>query len=323
MSIPESEMKAIGVRKKRWVVCFENTILDLDLSIYEKMVYIVLCAHAKKDGPCFPSVKTISEEASCSRTKVFEALKTLEERRAIARAAQIYENRGQTSNLYEILDIDPRPQDEPGSPHGEWGPSTARTGPVRETDTHIKVLEQDYINKTLLTVPPLPPQGSRDPQGGGGASEAEAEKPKHSTPKTESAAVEGAKAEFCSYEAIVGEYNAILPELPRAGKVTPSRAETLKRRIGEDPARWEIDWWTRYFRQVREFPWPMGDNPYAWRADFGWLTGDRGMQKILDGGFRRSQSFEGRTEAGAEMQKKYTDERGEVDAWALLRELDS
>jgi hypothetical protein len=64
------EMKTIGVRKKRWIVCFENTILDLDLSIYGKMVYIALCAHAKKDGPCFPSIKTIAEEASCSRTKV-------------------------------------------------------------------------------------------------------------------------------------------------------------------------------------------------------------------------------------------------------------
>jgi hypothetical protein len=151
--------------------------------------------------------------------------------------------------------------------------------------------------------------------------------PKPATPKTEPAADESAKAELCPYESIIGEYNAILPELPRAEKLTPSRAETLKRRIGEDPARNGIDWWKRYFRQVREFPWPMGDNTNGWRADFDWLTEDRGMQKILEGGFQKSRNsegrnFGGRTQAGVELQRKYTNENGEVDAWALLRELD-
>jgi predicted transcriptional regulator len=137
------EPQKIGVKKKRWVVCFENTILDLDLSIYEKMVYIVLCAHAKKDGPAFPCVMTIAREASCSRTKVFEALKTLEEQGIITRENQIFPKRGQTSNLYEIIDIEPRP------PHGQGdgnppppsvirtGASAARTGSVRETDAPL------------------------------------------------------------------------------------------------------------------------------------------------------------------------------------------
>jgi DNA replication protein len=63
----------------------------MDLSVYEKMVYVVLCSHAKKDGPCFPSVNTIAREASCSRAKVFEALKRLEEIGAISRSSQIFE----------------------------------------------------------------------------------------------------------------------------------------------------------------------------------------------------------------------------------------
>jgi DNA-binding GntR family transcriptional regulator len=155
-----TEFKTIGVSKKKWVVCFENTILDLDLSIYEKMVYVVLCSHAKKDGPAFPSVKTIAKEASCSRTKVFEALKTLEEQNIISRDQRIFAGRGQTSNLYEINDMEPRPQSEQGSdrdtppPSAERteefatrsGESVTRTGGVRDTDA----VEQDYINPKVV-----------------------------------------------------------------------------------------------------------------------------------------------------------------------------
>jgi hypothetical protein len=201
------------------------------------------------------------------------------------------------------------------------------------------VLEQYHINNTHRTKPPLPPQGveegereKREGEEEGKTEKSKTEKPKPGPSETGPAAVGPAKTEHCSYEAIVEEYNAILPELPRAEKVTPSRAETLQRRIDEDPARSEIGWWKGYFRQVREFPWPMGDNPKGWRADFDWLTEDRGMQKILEGGFRKSQNlekrnsnpnFEGRTQAGVEMQRKYTNERGEVDAWALFRELET
>ena len=173
---PVSEPQVIGVRKKRWMVCFDNAILDLDLSVYEKMIYVALCSHAKKDGSCYPSVKRIAAEASCSRAKVFEALKTLEKRGLIARNCQVFEGRGQTSNLYEILDINTRPQNgrgddgplpqstletgesatQTGASTVEMGESTARTavstvktgesttwtGGVHSTDAHIKVLEQ-------------------------------------------------------------------------------------------------------------------------------------------------------------------------------------
>ena len=84
----------IGVKKKRWVACFDSGILDMDLSVYEKMVYIVLCSHARKDGSCFPSVNTIAREVSCSRVKVFEVLKTLEAIGAISRNSQVFEGRG-------------------------------------------------------------------------------------------------------------------------------------------------------------------------------------------------------------------------------------
>jgi DNA-binding Lrp family transcriptional regulator len=315
-----SEPPKIGVKKKRWVVCFENTILDLDLSIYEKMVYIILCSHAKKDGPCYPSIKKIAEESSCSRTKVFEALRTLEERGIIARGSQIYDGRGQTSNLYEIIDIIPRPQDGPGGPCDERAPSATRTGGVREADPHIKVLEQDHMNKTKEHSPPTPQGAGKE---GGEGEDFETKKPEIEALQVNDTGKRNAPAlsmepEICSYEAIVEVYNATLPELAQAGKITSFRVETLRRRIAEDPERRELDWWRQYFCKVREFSWPMGDNPKGWRADFDWLTGDRGMQKILEGSFRRSQGSRGRTQVGAEIQKRYTNERGEVVALALL-----
>jgi hypothetical protein len=123
-----------------------------------------------------------------------------------------------------------------------------------------------------------------------------------------------------SCRAILEAYNAILPELPKAENVTTNRAKLLGQRIRDDPDRRDLEWWKSYFRRVREFPWPMGDNPNDWRADFDWLIGESGMQKIIEGSFRRSSGTgkRGRTEAGAELQKKYTNERGIVDAGALL-----
>jgi hypothetical protein len=67
----------------------------------------------------------------------------------------------------------------------------------------------------------------------------------------------------------------------------------------------------------------MGHNPSDWRAGLDWLIGERGMQKILEGGFGRSSANRGRTEAGAQLQKKYTDKDGIVDARALLRDLET
>lgn len=300
----------IGVRKKRWVVCFENSILDLDLPIYEKMVYIVLCSHAKKDGSCYPSVKKITEEASCSRTKVFESLQTLERLGIIARNNQVFEGRGQTANLYEILDIDLGPQNERGdrkiSPPSvrETGASVTRTGVsaacmggVRDTDTHIDVLELNHLTiPKEHKIPPTPQRGKRE----------KAEKNYDSTGETP--------------KAILAAFNEILPELPPAESLTASRCHVLKLRIGEDQARSEAEWWRHYFERVRLFPWLIGNNPKGWRATFDWLISENGMRKVLEGGFTQAQHSGYSPEELREWQRRYTDERGIVDAKALLRD---
>ena len=335
----------IGVKKKRWVVCFENAILDMDLSVYEKMVYIVLCSHAKKDGPCFPSVNTIAREASCSRAKVFEALKKLEDIGVISRSSQIFEGRGQTSNLYEILDIEQANRDEnplpltPSTPEtgcpqdgqGEstaWtgasatqtGASTAETGGVRDVDGLYKVLELSHMNNTKeQEESPLTPQGDREGKPEDGHNE-KPQKPKHDT--EEKTTDEKHHREMELFEVIRGAYNKILPELPKAEKITSSRAKALRQRTRESPERKEPGWWEKFFSQVREFPWPMGQNRDKWRADFDWLIGERGMQKILEGSFQKAPAIGECAIDSPEFQKKYTDSEGRIDAKAMLRDIE-
>jgi hypothetical protein len=124
---------------------------------------------------------------------------------------------------------------------------------------------------------------------------------------------------------VLNAYSAALPELPKAEKITDSRAKIIIRRIEEDPARRKLSWWKQFFSRVKGFPWPMGDNPSNWRADFDWLIGERGMQKILEGSFGRTSTsaphFGEGTKVGWELQKKYTDAGGRVDGKAILREL--
>lgn len=305
-------------------MCFENAILSLDLSIYEKMVYIVLCSHASKEGSCYPSVKKIAEEASCSRTKVFESLITLEKLGVIARSRQIFEGRGQTASLYEILDIEPGSQNKrddrkpsPPSVHetavsaARTGVSESCTGGVRVADSHIDVLEQDPLTISKeLKIPPTPQKRIRGNY-----------EPLNSEPGTESKNLRtaGNPAE-ATLMAIQTAFNELLPELPPADKLTASRTHALKLRIGEDQVRREADWWRRYFERVRIFPWLMGNNPNGWRATFDWLISESGMRKVLEGCFTQAQRTEYSPGELLEWQRKYTDERGVIDAKALLRD---
>ena len=127
-------------------------------------------------------------------------------------------------------------------------------------------------------------------------------------------------------ETILASYNRILPELPAASRVTPSREKAVRRRVREEPERGDPKWWERYFSQVREFPWLMGSNPSGWRACLDWLIGERGMFKVLEGGFGRSSppapDNGPDTDSEYELQRRFTNERGVVDVKALFRYLD-
>jgi predicted transcriptional regulator len=166
--------------------------------------------------------------------------------------------------------------------------------------------------------PPSPPRGQNWGEGEG---KKPPEEQKQNGTEEKAKGTQASGTEF--FELVLNAYNIALPELPKAEKVTTSRAETIRQRIRGDPARIKLSWWKQFFARVRGFPWPMGDNPSNWRADFDWLLSEKGMQKILEGGFARTVApkFGEGTKSGWELQKKYTDERGRIDGRAILREI--
>jgi hypothetical protein len=184
-------------------------------------------------------------------------------------------------------------------------------------DALYKVLELSHINNTKeLNLPPTP-QGA-----GEGKPENEIpQKPKHDTEGKAEPPKPNLEMEL--FEAIRGIYNSILPELPKVEKITASRAKALRQRIRESPERRESRWWKKFFSSVRNFPWPMGQNKDKWRADFDWLIGERGMQKILEGTFKKAPTTDEGVMDSLELQKKYTNSGGLVDAKAILRDIEA
>jgi predicted transcriptional regulator len=280
-----------------------NVIKDRSLSPCDKAVYAVICAHVDvRTRTISLSVKRIAQETGCAVRTAQKSIQALVKRGVIERAEK-FDNGRQLASTYRVIGRDAECYRDK-SPH-----STEQTheGGTDSTDVnsaavvpicaspganpaHSYLEPRSYEN--LKNPTPLTPQGGRE---GGGL----------------------ADIQNALNEAVLTAYNELLPELPKAERITDSRAKILGRRIRDDPKRAEPNWWRRYFLGVREFPWPMGDNPHNWRADFDWLIGEKGMQKIIEGSFKRTLSA--LTNAVAE--EKHTNEGGEVDGRAVLREL--
>ncbi len=99
-------MEGIHIRDRR-IVRFARVdlpiIMATDLTTYEKMVYVALCAFASREDTCYPSVKKLAEAASCSDRQVRRCLDVLERRGFIAREERFCSDEGQTSNIYDII----------------------------------------------------------------------------------------------------------------------------------------------------------------------------------------------------------------------------
>jgi len=90
----------------------EIALLKSDLSTYERMVYVVLCSYASREGECFPSLETVASGAGCSVRQVQRALRVLEEKGILRCLAQYRPgDMRQTANVYTIL----------GFPNGQAG----------------------------------------------------------------------------------------------------------------------------------------------------------------------------------------------------------
>jgi predicted transcriptional regulator len=345
-------------KRKNWEARVEMAVFKLpksELSAYDKLVYAILCGHANRDGNAMLYVRTVAEEASCSERQAQRALSNLEAHGLLVRKPQNSNGR-QTFNIYEVYGFDAyipcESSEEPASEPDSGNNSTSadqgvqdshpcRSDTPRPSEGHPRgdceagfnnVFKQPLKNSLKDNNSPPTPQGDvAASEGNGEYRETAASKPQnpeHDTAEKTNTPKRLTEAE--AYEAIRNAYNAILPELPQAGKITDSRAKILRERILEDTERGKLGWWKNFFLKVRDFPWPMGSNLNTWRADFDWLIGEKGMRKILEGSFsafsvfrtshQQAPAFGGATAADLELQRKYTNAEGLVNAKAILRD---
>ena len=95
----------------------EIALLKSDLSTYERMVYVVLCSYASREGECFPSLETVASGSGCSVRQVQRALRGLEEKGIIRCLANFRPgDMRQTANVYTILGF---PNGQAGNPENQ------------------------------------------------------------------------------------------------------------------------------------------------------------------------------------------------------------
>ncbi len=94
-------------RVKNWFY-LENDLLDReDLSIYEKMIYIVVARYVDKENKAFPSIPTIAKKGSMSARQVQTIINSLIKKGLIKREPRINKhNKAKTSNLYTLLSVE-------------------------------------------------------------------------------------------------------------------------------------------------------------------------------------------------------------------------
>ena len=93
-------------RVKNWFY-LENDLLDRqDLTIYEKMIYIVIARYVDKEDKAFPSDPTIAKKGSMSERQVQTIINSLVKKGLIKKESRINkDNKSKTSNLYTLLSV--------------------------------------------------------------------------------------------------------------------------------------------------------------------------------------------------------------------------
>jgi hypothetical protein len=202
---------------------------------------------------------------------------------------------------------------------------TERQAPPDSQAELNNVFEQPLFNSSKEHIPPTPQRGDEREKNFEPANpepiNPKPQNPEHDTEgKGKSPERNSVPSEPGLFGEILSAFNETLKGLPHAETLTPARIKNLSRRIREDTAREEPEWWKRYFRDVRDCPWLMGKNPNGWKANFDWLIGESGMRKVVEGNFQKIPGSGFTDEEKRALQRKYTDERGRVDAVGLLRE---
>lgn len=140
-------------------ILVETDLLDRyeEFDIYERMTYIVLLRFANSNTmSCYPSYDTLAKYVGCSKRKVIEVIKSLEAKEVVRVTKRKTDKGDNTSNLYEVLDINKGFRDRFKS---------KTDSPISENPTHNNIIninnnktckEEDYslevksLSKSML-----------------------------------------------------------------------------------------------------------------------------------------------------------------------------
>ena len=98
----------LGIEKKSWYFFRyqELVIDDENLSAYDKATYGAICKYAdSKTGICYPSLKTLSKKAGCSKPRLIKSIKNLIEAGYIKKEKRQNEKKGNINNIYKVIDL--------------------------------------------------------------------------------------------------------------------------------------------------------------------------------------------------------------------------
>jgi len=143
-------------RVRNWFY-LENDLLDReDLTIYEKMIYIVVARYVDKENKAFPSIPTIAKKGSMSVRQVQVIINSLINKGLIKRESRINKNnKSKTSNLYTLLTVEKvqsEKNEKKGVVHVMHHPGAHDAPPlvneVHPNNTTIKKTNLNNVNRT-------------------------------------------------------------------------------------------------------------------------------------------------------------------------------
>jgi DNA-binding transcriptional regulator YhcF (GntR family) len=142
-------------RVKNWFY-LENDLLDRqDLTIYEKMIYIVIARYVNKEDKAFPSVPTIAKKGSMSERQVQMIINSLVKKGLVKKDSRINKyNKLKTSNLYTLLSVKKNQFDKDNKEevvhdmhHPGEHSAPLLVNEVHPNNTNIKKTSLDNVNK--------------------------------------------------------------------------------------------------------------------------------------------------------------------------------
>ncbi|WP_336791181.1 helix-turn-helix domain-containing protein [Paenibacillus sp. MMO-177] len=93
------------IKTSKWYFSTADAIFDVEgLDIHDQTIYILLCAHADRDGKSFPAYATLAKRGRMSERKAKYCVAKLVEMGLIRKKPRQKDNGGDSSNEYTIVD---------------------------------------------------------------------------------------------------------------------------------------------------------------------------------------------------------------------------